>query len=72
MAEFWHSTELSAEEIEEIVRRIEEVLGSRKAPGRPPLMDLAEQVEMLLVLLRQNLPVGLQNPDSACDLVFCG
>lgn len=46
---------LSTDEIAEIVGRIEEVLTSRHT-GRPPLMSLAEQVEMLLLLLRRNLP----------------
>lgn len=46
---------LSTDEIAEIVGRIEEVLASRRT-GRPPLMGLAEQVEMLLLLLRRNLP----------------
>ncbi|WP_261571362.1 transposase [Frankia gtarii] len=46
---------LSADEIAEIVGRIEEVLTSHPT-GRPPLMSLTEQVEMVLLLLRRNLP----------------
>ncbi|CAO5163045.1 hypothetical protein FAIPA1_220044 [Frankia sp. AiPs1] len=39
---------LSADEITEIVGRVERILAFRRA-GRPPLMVLAEQVEMPLL-----------------------
>ncbi len=47
---------LSADEIEEIVCRVEGILGHPTHTGRPPAPGIADQVEMLLVLLRQNLP----------------
>lgn len=53
------TTGLSADVVEEIVCRVDEVLGRTAPAGRPPLLDLAEQVEMLLVMLRHNLPQTL-------------
>ncbi|WP_322753573.1 transposase family protein [Frankia sp. Cas3] len=49
------TTGLSADEIREIICRIEDVIEVRLPSGRPPALGLFRQVDMLLVLLRQNL-----------------
>lgn len=52
----YHSTTgLTKDEIDELVRRIWQVLGPRPVSGRPAALGLYRQVLLTLVLLRQNL-----------------